>query len=135
MKLQDYWNDYSSLRVKKNLKGKEALEAVKKNGLNLRFVSDQTEEICLEAVRQDGYALKYVNEQTENICLEAVRQDGYALKYVNKQTEAICLEAIKQHGYALHFVSEHMFTKDKGKVEANGKAVYISKESAKELGL
>jgi len=30
----------------------------------------------LEAVKQNGYALKYVENQTEEICLEAVKQKG-----------------------------------------------------------
>jgi hypothetical protein len=33
----------------------------------------------LEAVKQDGAALKYVIEQTEEMCLEAVKQNVGAL--------------------------------------------------------
>ena len=44
---------------------KEALEAVKENGYALRFVKNQTLEICLEAVKQDGDALRYVNIDIE----------------------------------------------------------------------
>jgi len=62
-KLQDHYEDYKNLAEKKNLKGKEALEAVKQNGYALGFVKEQTEEICLEAIKQDGYALQYVNEE------------------------------------------------------------------------
>jgi hypothetical protein len=40
----------------------------------------------LEAVKQNGLALKYVREQTKEICLEAISEDGFALKYVRKQT-------------------------------------------------
>ena len=66
---------------------KEALEAVKENGYALRFVKNQTLEICLEAVKQNGDALRYVNNQTLEICLEAVKQDGDALRYVNIDIE------------------------------------------------
>ena len=59
------------------------LEAVKENGYALRYIKNQTEEICLEAVKEEGYALQYVKNQTEEICLEAVKQNGYALKYVD----------------------------------------------------
>ena len=58
-------------------KGKEALEAVKRNGDALRYVKEQTEEICLEAVRRNGDALEFVQEQTESICLEAIKPDGH----------------------------------------------------------
>ena len=44
------------------------------------------EEYCLEAVKQDGMVLRYVRNQTPEICLEAVRQNNYALKYVKNQT-------------------------------------------------
>ena len=91
MKLSDYREKYNDLKLKKNLEGIEALEAVKKNGYALQFVQNQTEEICLEAVKKNGYALQYVQNQTEAICLEAVKQGLHALKYIEssffKETE------------------------------------------------
>ena len=38
------------------------LEMIKKNGMNLSYVIEQTEEICLEAVKQNGIALQFVDE-------------------------------------------------------------------------
>jgi hypothetical protein len=66
------------------LKGKEALEAVKRSGYALRYVKEQTPELCLEAVKRSGDALQYVKEQTPELCLEAVKEDGDALRYVDK---------------------------------------------------
>ena len=43
-------------------------------------------EYCLEAVRRNGYNIKYVRNQTPEKCLEAVKRNGYALNYVKKQT-------------------------------------------------
>ncbi|MCQ4379844.1 DUF4116 domain-containing protein, partial [Clostridioides difficile] len=80
------------------------MEAVRQNGLDLKFVKNQTETICLRAVRQNGMALEFVKEQTVGICLKAVRQYGMALKFVKEQTEEICTEAIKQDKRALSFV-------------------------------
>jgi len=65
-----------------NLKGSEALEAVKQDGDALRYVERQTPEICLAAVKENTHALCYVKEQTPEICLEAVRQNGLALQFV-----------------------------------------------------
>ena len=59
------------------------LEAVKRNGYALKFVKNQTPEICLQAVKQDGWALRFVKEQTPEICLEAVKQDGDALQCID----------------------------------------------------
>ena len=42
--------------------GREALEAVKQNGYALRYVKDQTPEVCVEAVKRNGYALQYVDK-------------------------------------------------------------------------
>ena len=114
--LKDYKKQYEKLSEKKNLKGKEALEAVKQNGYALRYVAEQTEEICLEAVKQNGDALRYVAEQTEEICLEAVKQDGYALQYVAEQTEEICLEAVKQNRDALQYVDSKFFAEEKSEI-------------------
>jgi len=83
MSLQSYKKEYDSLSIKCNLSGKDALQAVKLNGFDLRYVKEQTPEICLEAVKKNGYALRYVKEQTPEICLEAVKLNGYALQYVN----------------------------------------------------
>lgn len=62
---------------------KIALEKVKENGLNLKFISTQTPELCLAAVRQNGLAIKYVKDQTPELCLEAVRYESNALNFVN----------------------------------------------------
>ena len=112
MKLQDYKQKWDNLSEKKNLSGKEALKAVKRNGYALQFVNEQTPEICLEAVKQYGNALGYVINQTSEICLEAVKQDGYALRFVINQTPEICLEAVKEDGDALQYVNEDMFEEE-----------------------
>ena len=83
--LMTYKKEYLSLSCKTNLKGKEALAAVKQDGNALQYVKKQTETICLAAVERDGCALQYVREQTEAICLEAVKQNGRALRYVKEQ--------------------------------------------------
>jgi len=107
------YEKWKALKFKKNLEGEKALEAVKQNGYDLKYVINQTEAICLEAVKQNGDALQYVTNQTEAICLEAVKQDGWALQYVTNQTEAICLEAVKQDGWALRYVEERFFNQGK----------------------
>ncbi|NJK16351.1 DUF4116 domain-containing protein, partial [Clostridioides difficile] len=61
----------------------------------LKYVKEQTEEVCLKAVKQDYRMLKYVNKQTEEVCLEAVRQNYRALYYINDKTDNVLIEAIK----------------------------------------
>ena len=38
---------------------------------------------ALKAVEADDYALRYVKDQTPDICLKAVERNGYALRFVN----------------------------------------------------
>ena len=40
--------------------------------------------MCSMAVSNCGEALKYVREQTEEICLEAIRNEPLAIEFVKK---------------------------------------------------
>lgn len=75
-----------------------------KNSEAFQFVKEQTPELCLFAVKQDGFSLRYVKEQTSEICLEAVKECGMSLQFVKKQTPSICYGAVKEDGNALRFV-------------------------------
>lgn len=44
---------------------------------------EQTEQLCLEAVRCDGLLLKYVKNQTLGMCVDAIKQNRKAVLYVN----------------------------------------------------
>ena len=50
--------------------------------LYLRWVEEQTPEICLAAVQQNGEVLEFVREQTIEICMAAVQQNPNAIKYI-----------------------------------------------------
>jgi len=120
-----------------------------------RFSSIKWENLKLFAVMQNGFALRWINEQTPEICLEAVKNNPKALSYVDKslcssrcynllkkaadlkikenqkeekekrslrssrkvkqkqtinllnakiQTEALCLNAVKQDGLQIRYV-------------------------------
>ena len=57
-------------------------------------------ETCIAMLNRDGLALKYVDEQTEEVCLVAVQQNGMALEYVKTQTSEVCMAAVQQNGMA-----------------------------------
>ena len=44
-------------------KGEEAMKAVERNADALRYVKEQTPEICLKAVERNAYALQYVDKR------------------------------------------------------------------------
>lgn len=64
-----------------------ALEEVKRNGLLLRWVKEQTLEICMAAVKQNGDALQWVREQTPELCAAAMLEDLGAEKYAEWKPE------------------------------------------------
>jgi hypothetical protein len=80
-------------------------------GTALRYVKNQTEEICRLAVQHYGPALQYVENQTEEICKLAVEQNGWALQYVNDKlkTEEICTLAIKHNVRSVSFLKDTDF--------------------------
>ena len=69
-------------------------------------INERLQECRKNLVKQNGRILKYIEEQTPEICLAAVKQDGRALEYVKDQTPEICLEAVKQNEYAKLFVKD-----------------------------
>ena len=79
---------------------------VTRNGLALRYVQNQTPELCMAAVTQNGHALQYVQNQTPEICIAAVMRIGYALEHVTNQTPEICTAAVAENGWALQYVAD-----------------------------
>ena len=80
--LNDYKEEYNKLEAKKNLKGKEALEAAKRNGYALQYVKEQTPEICLKAVKQEADALQFVNEDMFSEDTEIITLNGKRYKLI-----------------------------------------------------
>ncbi len=112
-----------SLKYVKEQTREICLAAVKKDGIVLEFVKEQNLEICLAAVKQDGWSLYYVKEQTPEICLAAVSQEGVALLHVIEQTLEICLAAVSKNGMALQCVREQTLEICQAAVKNNYKAL------------
>ena len=79
----------------------------------LKYIKNQTKNICKAAVIQNENALRFVStkqiseEIFEEIFEIIVAQDGWnALEYVpvEKRSDKICKIAVTQNGYALNFV-------------------------------
>ena len=72
--------------------------------LSRRFTIFNSKRSCLEAVKQNGLLLKYIERQNPEICLVAIKQNSDALQYVKEQLSEICLEAVKQNSYAFRYI-------------------------------
>lgn len=102
--------------------------AVRKNGLNLKYVPQEyrNDAMCLAAVQSDGDALHEVPNQVllgdkgYEICLTAVRNRfrGPILSLVpdcylrGKEGQALCEAAVRTNGHALEDVPEHLISKE-----------------------
>jgi hypothetical protein len=101
-----------------NLRSSSAKEVQKRNTI-------------LEDVKKDGLLLKDIKNQTPEICLAAVSNYGHALKFVHKQTLEICLAAIKQNEYAVHHVDKKILLEIyKEKIHKEGQPVRRSERIA-----
>ena len=68
-------------------------EAVKQNGLALRFVKNKTDEICTAAIKQNPEAIKYIDNIEQNAYIEAVANKIKELhKYIKDNDQLIELE-------------------------------------------
>ena len=70
---------------------------------NKRFIWDN-HDICLHIVKRNGLALEMVLNQTDDMCLAAVKNYGCALQFVNNKTQEICIEAVSKNKSAIEFV-------------------------------
>lgn len=83
--------------IKQNIQ-KLRLLAVKKDGLSLRYISRQTEDVCIEAVKQNANSICFIREdlRSEYIYIIATRKDPKILKDINGKylTFNLCIEPI-----------------------------------------
>ena len=93
------------------------LEAVKQNGLALKYASEELRNdrtIVLEALKQYVFALEYASEELRNdreFVLEAVKQYAYALEYASadlRNDREFVLEAVKQNVFAFKYASKEL---------------------------
>lgn len=104
------------------------LAAVKYDGLLLRYVRNQTDEIVRAAVGQNVDAITQALMQPEDVCqyaircnvclfkhignpslhvsMEAIRKDPFNIYYVKRQTPELCMLAVSTAAHSLVWVKE-----------------------------
>lgn len=82
------------------------LYLIEQDGMNLRFIKNQTPELCILAVQQKWKALQYVHNQNPMLCMIALRQCFEALQYIKDQTVELCKFAVEQDLMALMYVHD-----------------------------
>lgn len=88
----------------------------------------------MRAIKQKGYSLRYIKNQTEEICLEAVMENKWAIEFVKNPTENLCIKTISLYerdiGIARQEVTGHLSQSD---IDAVWKVRYLTNETEKLL--
>lgn len=79
-------------------------KAVLNNGRVLRYIDDQTEEMCLSVIKPRS-CMKFIRVFTDAVKNKMVETDGMYLKYINKthQTRELCEKAVEQNPLAVKY--------------------------------
>jgi protein tyrosine phosphatase (PTP) superfamily phosphohydrolase (DUF442 family) len=98
--------------------GEEAqLEAVKQDGLTIRYIHNPSEAIKLVAVKQYGNAIRFIHNPSEEVQLEAVKQNGLTIQYIEDPSEEVQLEAVKQNEDSIQFFKKAWLKNIKSKTK------------------
>ncbi len=82
----------------------EWLERLKGNGLNIRYISHPSEELCLAAVQQTGLALEFISSPTYAVCCAAIQQQPFAIRFLrNPHPTLVALAVQKEPSVVRYF--------------------------------
>lgn len=82
------------------------IDIIKNNEWIVEYIDmDSLEyEVLLSLLKTSGHILKYIKNQTEELCRTALYKEPWNLKYVINQTDKLCLFAVKQNGKSIEYV-------------------------------
>lgn len=100
--------DWMEMRYLRNQTEDICKEALKHDVRALIFIEKQTPELCMFAIKRKSWALRFVREQTEEMCREAINKDPQNMFYVREKTLELCMMAIKQKNDLIHFVPQEL---------------------------
>jgi len=84
--------------------------AVSRNGLELKWCTNQTLSICEAAIKENPKAIQYASIQTEDMKMIAANHDGLLIQYMTNITSPIAMAAVKQNGFALIIIQDRFYS-------------------------
>ena len=87
----------------------EIVRALQNDGTQIKYLTNQTPELCAIAIAQNPIALAFVVQQTPGLCRMAVRMDPSILNVVTEQTYDLIMEALKINPHAYKFIDKNKF--------------------------
>jgi hypothetical protein len=67
----------------------------------LKYIDEQTEEVCSKAVEKNAENLKYTKNQTDELCLNAIKKSAHYILYVKNANLKLQREAIKRNCFSI----------------------------------
>ncbi len=112
---------------------KNPLQAIKTNAENIRYVKEQTPQLCQAAVRNGEWNFRYVTQQTEENCLAAAKENGLILPYVKEPFPELQYIAVSQNGWVLKELVNPNEKECLAAVSQNGLALQFVKNQTTEI--
>lgn len=90
---------------------RDLLLYIKTQSCFLKYLDEQTEDICKLAIDRNSDAYYYIkcDNRTYNIKKYALSKDGLLLEAMPNQNEELCKIAVEQNGLSLKFVEDKTF--------------------------
>uniref|UniRef100_A0A6C0EBP8 DUF4116 domain-containing protein n=1 Tax=viral metagenome TaxID=1070528 RepID=A0A6C0EBP8_9ZZZZ len=100
---------------------------------DLKYVENQTEEICMIAVRQNIKSFLYVKEQTDTICEYVLKKDPWYIKHIKNQKYHLCKLAVETNPCVICHVENQTDELCKLAVNSYGCVINFIKNKTEEL--
>jgi hypothetical protein len=108
--------------------------AVNQNPLAILHVTSPTEELWLSAVSKESYLFRSARNPSNALCWAALKSDPQLLFYMQEQaTEEMCLFAVKSDGLLLKFVKNKTDKICKEAIKNNTESLKFIKNPSSEL--
>lgn len=79
-------------------------ENIHTNGMLIRYISDQTPELCSKAIESDPCSILVIKDKHIEFIRLALSKNGCLLKYIQDQTPELCEIALKQTVEAFRYI-------------------------------
>ena len=76
------------------------------NGLLLKYIDRQTDELCEIACKNNINAYQYVNDKTNELNKKLLNINGLILQFINNQNDKLCVIALKQNPLSYQYIRD-----------------------------
>lgn len=102
--IKKLYNDPLYIKYIENPTEEEQIEAVKRNGMVIRFINNQSYNVKREAILNNPLCIEYIEDLPEELGILAVKLLWNSIKYIKNLTDNIMKEAVKSKGWAIQFI-------------------------------